>query len=186
MRRLLVNCWPLLALVCSSWSIALEEDWEQEVVIYSQVGQLDRKHNVVIYTGNVVLTQGTLKIESDRLTVHSNGQEIEKAIAEGKPARYQQQIQPDSPLTHAEALTIEFYADKQEATLIGQAKLTQASNVLTGERIHYDLNTEVVKAGGGHSSTSAPERIKVIFLPKKKETNTANQPNTSADTSEQP
>ena len=162
MYRFLARSFLFLAAV-SSWPVqALQEDWEQEIVILSNRAELDRKANVVIYTGDVVLTQGTLRIESDKLTVHTNGENLDKAIAEGSPARYQQQTQPNSPLTYANALRIEYFAQQQEALLIGSAQVKQDGNVMNGERIHYDMNAEVVKAS---KDGDQPSRIKVVIQP---------------------
>ena len=155
-----------LCLLLPALAQALPEDFSQEVVIVSDRAEIDRQAGVVIYQGEVVLTQGTLRIESDRLTVISNEGQMEKATAEGKPARYQQQISPDTPLTHAHARRIEYFAANQEAILTGEAVLRQDSNEITGERIRYDMNTEVISAGQPAGEGEKPARIRVIFQPK--------------------
>lgn len=170
MRRLLSLSFYTFLLVSIN-VYALPEDWEQEAVILANAAEFDRKNDIVIYTGEVVLTQGTLRIESDRLVVHGNNEQIEKAIATGQPARYQQQIQADDPLTHAEALTIEFYAQQQQAVLIGQAQLRQEGNLMTGEKIHYDMVNEVINAGRNNDQ---PTRIKVILQPQSKDNKETN------------
>lgn len=165
MRRLLsLSLYSLLVVSLSSQ--ALPEDWEQEAIILADGAEFDRKNDTVIYTGDVVLTQGTLRIESERLVVHGSNEQIEKAIATGQPARYQQQVQADEPLTHAEALTIEFYAQERQAVLIGQAQLRQEGNLMTGEKIHYDMTKEIVTAGHNNDQ---PTRIKVILQPQPKD-----------------
>src|SRR5690554_4818076 len=162
-RHLLNNLLLLSCAFYTSASNALPEDFEQEVVINSDRAQLDRKSGQVIYSGDVVLTQGTLRIESDTLTVIRKDDLLEKAIAEGKQAHYQQQIQADDPLTRADANRIEYFAAEQRAVLIGNAKLRQANNQLTGERVVYDMTTEVVTAGS--SEDGKPSRIKVVIQP---------------------
>lgn len=162
-RQLLNN---LLLISCAFYTAvgnALPEDFDQEVVIVSDRAQLDRKSGQVTYSGDVVLTQGTLRIDADKLTVVRTNDVFEKAIAEGNQAHYQQQIQADDPLTNANANRIEYLAAEQQAVLIGNAKLMQASNELTGERIVYDMTTEVVTAGS--SKEGKPSRIKVVIQP---------------------
>lgn len=162
-RHLLNN---LLLLSCAFYmpsSNALPEDFDQEVIIVSDRAQMDRKSGQVTYSGEVILTQGTLRIESETLTVIRKEEVFEKAIAEGSPAHYQQQIQADDPLTHADANRIEYIATAQQAILIGGASLNQGSNKLTGERIVYDMTTEVVTAG--KSEDGKPSRIKVVIQP---------------------
>lgn len=162
-RQLLNN---LLLLSCAFYttaSNALPEDFEQEVIIVSDRAHLDRHTGQVVYSGDVILTQGTLRIEADTLTVIRKDDVFEKAIAEGKQARYQQQIQANDPLTNADANRIEYLATEQQAVLIGDAKLMQANNELTGERIVYDMTTEVVTAGSTEDGSHS--RIKVVIQP---------------------
>lgn len=165
MRRLLSLNLLIVTLLTFGQAAALPEDWEQEATILANSAEFDRKDGVIIYTGQVVLTQGTLRIESDRLVVHTKDQKLEKAIAQGRPARYQQQIQAGDALTHAEALTIEYLALDLQAVLIGQAKLSQEGNEMTGERIHYDMTKEVIQAG---QTGDQPSRIKVVIQPQSK------------------
>lgn len=162
----LIAAFALLPIVAH----ALPEDWQQEIVILSDQAKIDRASGTVIYTGNVVLTQGTLRIEADRLTAYrAADNQLEKAIAEGKLARYQQQIQPNDPLTYAQAQRIEFYSQQQRAILIGQARVMREDNLLSGEHITYDLNTEVVTAGS--NGQAQPSRIRAVIQPKTKNNN---------------
>lgn len=156
-----------LAIFClNSYVHALPEDFEQEAIVLADAAEFDRKQGVVIYTGNVEFTQGTLRIDSDRLTVYGTDDQMEKVIAQGSPAHYQQQIKANGPLTYAEALTIEYYANTQQAVLIGQAKIRQEGNQMSGEHIYYDMNKELLQAG---KTGDQPTRIKVIIQPQKDE-----------------
>lgn len=164
----------LLLLCCTSVTSALPDDWQQEMTILSDHAELDRKAGVVIYQGNVVLTQGTMRIESERLLIIRSGNALEKAIAEGtakQPARYQQQINPGKPLTKAHGQRIDYFAQLREITIQGNARLEQDGNLFSGERILYDMTKETVSASGG-TSTSAQggnendkQRIKVVIQP---------------------
>lgn len=154
---------------------ALDDDWQQPMTILSDSAELDRRAGTVIYEGNVTLTQGTLLIEADRLMVLRNGEVLEKAVAEGNPARYQQQIDTDESLTNAHGNRIDYYTGEQRITLRGDAELRQDGNLFSGEQITYDMKTETVKASGqssDNSNTAVGEaqpdgRIKVIIQPPK-------------------
>ena len=93
----------LMLLLAACHTQALPQDAEQEMVIFSDTAELDRKAGIVIYKGNVVLTQGTLTINSDRLMILRNGDVLEKAVAEGKPAVFKQQLSADQGLTTADS-----------------------------------------------------------------------------------
>lgn len=164
-----------LFVLCSAASAyALPDDWQQEMVILSDHAELDRKAGVVIYEGNVILTQGTLRIESERLLIIRTDSTLEKAVAEGtakKPARYQQQINPGKPLTKAHGQRIDYFARQREVNIQGNAQLQQDGNLFSGERILYDMTKETVSASGGTSTSGQTggngekQRIKVVIQP---------------------
>ncbi|MCT7360298.1 lipopolysaccharide transport periplasmic protein LptA [Thalassolituus pacificus] len=164
-----------LFLLCSvPVAQALPDDWQQEMTILSERAELDRKAGVVIYEGNVVLTQGTLRIESDRLLIIRTNDTLEEAVAEGStdnPARYQQQVNAGKPLTKAHGTRIHYFAQQREIKVQGNAQLQQDGNQFSGENILYDMTKETVTASGGTNTTGQPagdgekQRIKVVIQP---------------------
>lgn len=165
---------PLLGLVLTAATHALPEDTKQEMVILSDRAEIDRKTGIVIYEGHVVLTQGTLRIESDRLTIIRNGNSLEKAIAEGEPARYQQQVTADKPLTRASGKRIDYLAADRQVTVKGNAVLEQEGNLFSGDRLLYDINEETVTGSGARNSGSnnadGDNRIRMVIQPQNADT----------------
>ena len=161
--------------VIASYAVALPDDWQKEMTILSDSAEIDRRAGTVVYEGNVVLTQGTLKIEADRLMILRNGDTLEKAVAEGDRARYQQQIEVGKPLTTALGNRIDYYTSERRIIITGDAELEQEGNIFSGERITYDMATETVRADGNtaESSTDSTDedsgRIKVVIQPPKPE-----------------
>jgi len=172
------NVIALFALLFSAVSLALPEDAQQQMTILSDSAELDRKAGVVVYKGNVVLTQGTLKIESDRLMILRSGDVVEQAVAEGSPARYQQQIQPGQQLTTAAGQRIDYFATRKQVQIKGNAQLQQEGNQFSGETIIYDITNERVQASSQTNSSEdnnsetttpdKPQRIKVVIQPEAK------------------
>lgn len=149
-------------------AMALPSDWQQEMVIQSNSAELDRKTGMVVYEGDVVLSQGTLRIESSRLVLMFNGKHLQQAIAEGTPARYQQKVSVDKPVTSATAERIDYYAGNREIAFTGNAELQQDNNRFSGEQIRYNINTETVTARGDESTPAAgtaKQRIRVVIQP---------------------
>lgn len=163
------QCLAALSLLLASLCQALPEDTQQEVVILSDRAEIDRKTGIVIYEGHVVLTQGTLRIESDRLTIIRNDNVLEQAIAEGQPARYQQQVTPEKPLTKAAGNRIDYFANRREVTVKGEAWLEQDGNTFSGEKLLYNMADETVKATGsaasGEVSKDGNNRIRMVIQP---------------------
>ena len=71
----------LLALVTTPLTaLSLPDDWQQAMTILSDTAEIDRRAGTVIYEGNVILTQGTLKIQAERLLVLRDGDSLEKPL----------------------------------------------------------------------------------------------------------
>ena len=174
--------------VIASYTVALPDDWQKEMTILSDSAEIDRRAGTVVYEGNVILTQGTLKIEADRLMILRNGDPLEKAVAEGDRARYQQQIEVGKPLTTALGNRIDYYTSERRIIITGDAELEQEGNIFSGERITYDMATETVRADGttAESSTDSTDedsgRIKVVIQPPKPES----ESDSESDTTESP
>lgn len=151
--------------------IALPEDWEQEMIIDADdfVGEI--KEGVILYKGNVIVTQGTLRIEADRLMLIRNGNNFEKAIVEGEPAYYQQQIELDQPLSKAYSQRMDFFVADKKSIFRGDAKLEQQGNTIYGDWISYDMNSEKIEASGSQPDANNTEpdttngRVRVIIQP---------------------
>lgn len=175
-KRLIISLLGLAPLLMPVSLHALPSDWQQEVLIESNASDMDRRSGTVIYKGNVILTQGTLRIAADRLYILSDGQKIEKIVAEGsesEPATYEQQIEEDKPLTKAHGNRIDYYAGERRITLRGDAELSQQGNQMNGDLITYDMGTETIKARGSQADdpevpaeeTAGDGRIRVVIQP---------------------
>ncbi len=151
--------WPQLA-------SALPSDRQQPILIESDRAQHNDKTGVTVYQGSVVITQGTIRIKADKVSVNAVGNKVTKIVCTGKPAHYQQQPRPDAELVTARANTIEYHLSKNAITLLGAASLEQEGSTLKGERINYDLQAELVEATG---STTGNQRIQMVIPPQKTE-----------------
>ncbi len=148
--------------------MALPSDTEEEILIVADRAEMDRRQGIVTYLGNVVLTQGTLKIEADRITLHSNEEQLDRAVAIGQPARYQQQLADNEPLTFAHALRIDYLTAEKNIHLRGQAELEQGGSLIRGEHIHYNMLDDIIKALNHDGDTPhTNNRIQVIIQPQK-------------------
>ena len=170
-----VNPLPLLISLglaaASSTSWALPSDRDQPIRVQADSAELDDKQGVAVYRGGVVITQGSLKITGDTVTLTQNkAGELEVFTAVGKPAYYEQQPSADKQIVKAYGLTIQYYASNERIVLIDQAKVIQEGNTFEGEKIVYDTQRQIVNAGratGAQVSTPRP-RIDMIIQPKKK------------------
>ncbi len=152
----------LTLVVTPAWP--LKSDADQPVYIDSNAATYDDSKAVSIYIGDVIATQGSLEVRSDRLEVYFKQGKIDKIIAKGKPARFKQQ--PDTGgLITGNALIGEYYPERSLLILIDQAVVNQDGNVYESDIIRYDSKNEIVKAG---EQSSGQKRVRVILKPKNK------------------
>lgn len=153
---------------------SLESDADAEITIQSDRAEFDRRTGVAIYKGNVVLEQGTLLIHADQITLLSDeDQRLDKAIAEGQPARFQQLMEGDKGLTKAKGQTITYLTQERNVSLLKDAELEQEGNFFSGNYINYNMINESVSAKGQIETQVTPKdeqpsgRIKMIIQPAK-------------------
>jgi lipopolysaccharide export system protein LptA len=171
----LVNTLPLLlslsaALVSvSAW--ALPSDRDQPIRIQADSAELDDKQGVAVYRGDVIITQGTMKVTGDTVTITQNAQgDIEVFTSIGKPAYYEQLPSADKQIVKAYGQTIQYFMTNERVILIDQAKVIQEGNTFKGEKIVYDTQRQIVNAGRatGTNITTPSPRIDMVILPKNK------------------
>ena len=87
-------------LAASLPALAVTGDTDQPIHIESDTQSLDMQGNVVTFTGNVVMTQGTIKINADKVVVTRPGGEQGKEIIDGygNPATFYQMQDNGKPV----------------------------------------------------------------------------------------
>jgi len=152
-------------------ALALPTDRDQPIHIQSDDAQLDDKQGVAVYTGGVVITQGSMKITGNKVTVTraANG-DVDVFTAVGNLAYYEQKPAVDKPIVQAYAVTIQYFASQDRIVLIDKAKVINDGNTSEGEKIVYDTVRQVVNAGRatGTKITAPRPRIDMVIQPKKK------------------
>ena len=167
---------------------ALSSDRDQPIVIEALTAEADNRAQVTVYRGDVVITQGTLRITGDTVWIHyDDSNSITKAISVGKPAHFRQLPDNKENYMTADADRMEYHADQDLILLLGNARYGEGTDKITAQRIVYDSRRGRVKAGtlsdaatgtsdqgnsgqadaaGGESS--GPSRVRITITPKKK------------------
>ncbi|WP_161864945.1 MULTISPECIES: lipopolysaccharide transport periplasmic protein LptA [Pseudomonas] len=170
-----VNTLPLIislgAALGSAAAWALPSDRDQPIRIQADSAELDDKQGVAVYRGDVIITQGTLKITGDTVTITQTASgDIDVFTSVGNLAYYEQKPAEDKEIVKAYGKTIQYFASNERIVLIDQAKVIQEGNTFEGEKIVYDTRRQIVNAGratGGNVSTPRP-RIDMVIQPKNK------------------
>lgn len=147
------------------WALASDKD--QPIHISSDSAERNEKKGITTYTGSVQMEQGTLRIDADKVVIHSINNEISKIVATGKPAEYRQKPSPQKQMVIAKGDTIEYMLDAEKLYLINNASLRQNDGTLmTGKRIDYDIKESLVKAESSKTNTNN-DRIHMVIQPKR-------------------
>lgn len=158
--------------LASTAALALPSDREQPIRIQADTAELDDKQGVAVYRGNVIITQGSMIIKGNTVTITQTASgDIDTFTSVGKPAYYEQKPDVNKDIVKAYGLTIQYFANKDRIVLTDQAKVTQGGNTFEGEKIVYDTQRQIVNAGRASDTqvTTPRPRIDMVIQPKKKQ-----------------
>jgi len=150
-----------LLLAASLPAFALTGDSSQPVNVSSENQSLDMQSNVTTFTGNVVVTQGTIKITADKVVVTRPGGDSKKTIVDawGNPATFYQMQDSGKPVKgHAQKMHYELAKDFVELT--DNAYLEQLDSNIKGDRITYLVKEQKMQAYG-----STGKRVTTVLVP---------------------
>ncbi len=165
MRPNLSAAFTLLATCCAAPVFALSSDKQQPINVEADSVEIDHKKGVSVYKGNVTLTQGSMHLDADIVTLYNRNNDIEKAYAEGKPAHFRQRPDGKQEDIRAQSQRMEYYTTTGKLILLDGAHVWQEKNEFSGNRIEYDTERSVVNAS---KAKSGSERVRVIIQPKNK------------------
>jgi lipopolysaccharide export system protein LptA len=147
-------------------ALALDSDRTQPVELSAERAEMNNTTGVSVYTGDVVLIQGTMRITADKMTVYTTAAgDLARVIAEGKNATFRQLPEGQQEYVHARATYMEYQPQAPGHILLqGSAVLTQGKNEFKGEAIRYDMQQDTVSA---QSPKYSDKRIRITFFPEK-------------------
>ncbi len=147
---------------------ALSTDRDEPILIEARSAEADNKAQVTIYRGDVVITQGTLRITGDTVWIHySDSNTITKAISVGTPAKFRQLPDGKEDYMTADAERMEYIADQDMIHLIGNARYGEGADKITAPRIDYDSRLGQAKAGPKAAGDESG-KVRITITPKKK------------------
>jgi lipopolysaccharide export system protein LptA len=163
---------PLLAcaFACGS-AFAERADREKEIVVGADRLVADDANRTSNFEGNVVVTQGTMRITANKVTVKEDAQRHKYYVANGAPVTFRQKRDKVDEWVEGFAERAEFDDRNDILRLFNHAKVKSNQNEITGDFISYDMNKELAEVSGAPPGTTPPPntgRVKVIILPPKK------------------
>ncbi len=143
---------------------ALSSDRDQPINIRADRVRIDEHKGISEYSGHVELTQGSIVLTADQLTVYQSQGKLQRIEARGTPARFKQLPDNSRKAIEAYAEQMEYLAGSERLLLTGQARVTQGGNVFSGHTIAYDTRRSTVSARKDDSE-SGGGRVHAIIQP---------------------
>jgi lipopolysaccharide export system protein LptA len=129
------------------------------IVIDADRMAASKKDGIVIFEGNVVAKQDNSVQTADRMEVYldDKGERVLRIVSTGNVKIVTEDCRTGT------AKRAEYYDDEQRLLLLGDAKVWQEENVVTGEEIEILLAEDRSTVKGGS------QRVKSVFYPKREE-----------------
>jgi lipopolysaccharide export system protein LptA len=139
-------------------------DRDKPVHIEADSVRMDDLQRIAVYEGKVILTQGTLRVQADRVEVRQDAEGFLTGTALGKPVHFRQRLDGRGEWVDAWANRVEYDARKEQVRLIGEAFLKKGEEELRGDIITYDARSELYQASGGLAGQK-PGRVRAVIMP---------------------
>lgn len=146
------------------------------VVEADRPGTVDLQRQVVVFNGNVVITQGTMVLRADRIEMREmpDGYRAASAIgATGRPATWRQRRDGSGDETvEGVADRIEFDSKADTLKFVGNGAVRRLrggvlADEITGAVIVWDNLAEVFRVEGGAPTAANPSgRVRVVLSPR--------------------
>jgi len=181
MRRaaILAACVALAA----QGALAERADREKEIVVGADRLTADDANRTSTFEGSVVVTQGTMRITANKVTVKEDAERHKYYVASGAPVSFRQKRDKVDEWIEGFAERAEFDDRNDVLKLFNRARVKSNLNEITGDFISYDMRRELAEVSGAPPGRSAPAsagRVKVIILPPKKTPEGAEAPKAGA------
>lgn len=165
MKQINFKLWQIalvgVGMLCIGTAFALPEDANQPIRLTADRATYSERTGITTYSGNVVITQGTLKITAANIIVNlSDDRSITSAVATGSPATFEQVVSAEKGIARGQGSKIDYNAATGIVTLTGNAHLTQAGASFSGNVIRYSLKVGDVEANAGSG-----RRVELVLPP---------------------
>jgi lipopolysaccharide export system protein LptA len=139
-----------------------------------QPGTVDLQRQVVVFSGNVVITQGTMVIRADKIELRERPDGYRAASAIGSPARpatFRQKRDGVGETIEGAAERIDYDGRTDTLTLAGQAAVRRlragaVADEVLGSQITWDNTRELFTVVGGAATAANPGgRVRAVFTP---------------------
>ena len=167
--RNLIFCAYCLGLLAAP-AQAERADRTKPINLESDRMHVDDAQKLSVFEGKVVMTQGTLRIQADKVTVRQDKDGSQYGSASGNPASFRQKRDGANEYIEGEADRIEYNGKLDKVEFFNRARLKRdPADEVRGNYISYDSRTEYfsVTGGAGPAASGSPgDRVRAVIQPR--------------------
>ena len=165
----------VLSVLAYAPALAERADREKPMNIEADRMSLDDQRKESVFDGNVVLTQGSMTLKADRITVKQDAQGFSAGVAHGKPAYFRQKREGFDEYIEGFGERIEYDGRSEKLQIFTNSRIKRGDDEVRGDYISYNAVTEFYEVIGTKGSTTASttspaQRVKAVIQPKTKPT----------------
>ena len=149
---------------------------EPDTQVLSDTLSYDDANKTSVFTGNVILTRGLMKLTADKLSLREDAQGFQHGIATVSDSRfvYIRQERPESyEVVEARGDRGEYNGKLNTVKMVGHATVTRficgkPFDTVNGEVVTFNNQNNTYSATGGPASAAQPGRVRSIAQPRAK------------------
>jgi lipopolysaccharide export system protein LptA len=160
----------LLMMSCITASFAEKADHDKPIDIDADKAEVDDAKQISTFTGNVVVTQGTMVIRGDKMVVVQDKEGFKHGTAYGHTASFRQKREGLNEYVEGYGERIEYDTRADTVDFYVQARVKRAQDEVRGDHVTYNSKTEIFQADdkGGSPDKGVPKRVHAVLYPKPK------------------
>jgi lipopolysaccharide export system protein LptA len=160
-----------LLLGISNYALAESADRDKPIDLEADSVKVDDAKQISTYSGNVILTQGTLIIRADKLIVREDSAGFQHSTSLGNPTTFKQKREGKDEYMEGSAQRIEYDGRMDKVQLYTKAWVKRGEDIVHGDYISYDANSEYAEVIGGTKTVdgvTTSGRVRAVIQPKNK------------------
>ena len=158
-------CLSVILVMGASAAFALKSDEKAPLQIDANQATLDQKQMVSVFTGNVVITKGSLVVHADKGVASQDPAGDRVITLDGSPVTFVQ-LQDDGKKIEGQGDHFTYNSKSGLAVLTGRSRVKEGKNLVVGDVITYNSLTQVYSASanlGNGVTQKSGGRITVIL-----------------------
>jgi len=159
----------LATLLVAPMAIAERADRDKPVNLEADSVDIDDGKREGVFSGNVMLTQGTLLIKADKVVVKQDSDGFQYGIAYGKPASFRQKREGFDEFIEGFGERIEYDSKADTVQFFKNGHVKRSGDEVRGDYISYNAATEYFQVIGTGKGSGPSSRVTATIQPKPKQ-----------------